>query len=58
MSIYHDDNSQVSDMIRDISDKHCPDSIRESAYSQLNSMGIDKHTAQEMADTQYGDFWG
>ena len=35
MSWRHDDDSSVDDMIHDISDKHCPDSVRETAYREL-----------------------
>jgi len=56
--IGHDEKSRDSDMIRDISDKHCPDSIRESAYKELGLRGISKKHAQRIADDRYGDYYG
>jgi hypothetical protein len=58
MGIYHDEDSKVNDMLRDISHRHCPDSVRESAYIELNKRGISHKKAQEMADENYGDYWG
>ena len=58
MSYRHDDNSNNEDMLRDISDKHCPDSIRDSAYQELERRGISHGDAQKQADRKYGDFYG
>jgi hypothetical protein len=58
MSWRHDEDSQESSMIRDISDRHCPDSVRESAYRELERRGISKHEAQQQADRKHGDYWG
>ncbi len=57
MSIYHDDNSHMDDMIRDVSDKHCPQSVRESAYRELEERGLKREDAQAIADRRHGDFW-
>lgn len=54
----HDEDSSQEQMIRDISDKHCPDSVRQSAYRELASRGISTQEAQEEADTLYGDYYG
>lgn len=35
----HDEDSSQEQMVRDISDKHCPDSVRQSAYRELASRG-------------------
>lgn len=53
----HDDDSYNKDLIRDISDKHCPDSVRESAYRELERRGLDRNSARAIADKKYGDFW-
>jgi len=58
MSIYHDEDSSNKDMIRDISDKHCPDSIRKSAYEELKKRGLSKRDAQAIADKRHGDYYG
>lgn len=57
MSIFHDEDSDAIDMIRDISDKHCPDSVRDSAYRELKSRGMSKEDIQDTADQMYGDHW-
>jgi len=56
--LYHDENSIEKDMISDIADKHCPDSIRKSAYKELEHRGISKEEAQDLADRKYGDYYG
>ena len=43
-------------MIRDISDKHCPDSVRQSAYKELQRRGISRDEAKKEADKRQGDF--
>lgn len=58
MGYDHDEFSKVSDMIRDIADKHCPDSLRQSAYRELQERGISKQEAQQLADEKHGDYWG
>lgn len=54
----HDEKSSLKDMIRDISNKKTPDSVRESAYRELGSRGINKDKARQIADKKHGDFWG
>lgn len=54
----HDSKSKTSDMIKDISDKHCPDSIRQSAYSELERRGYSKDDSRAIADKKHGDYWG
>ena len=56
--MYHDETSSIDDMLRDISDKHCPDSVRHTAYAELERRGVDHRAAQKLADEKYGDFWG
>lgn len=58
MSIFHDEDSNKDDMIMDISNRHCPDSVRQSAYRELERRGVSRHEAQQEADREYGDFWG
>ena len=56
-SIYHDESSSIRNMISDISDKHCPDSIRDSAYREMEERGYSRRESQRMADDMYGDYW-
>ena len=56
--MYHDDDSDVDNMLSDIADKHCPDSVRQSAYRELERRGYSHRDAQQAADKKYGDFWG
>lgn len=58
MSYEHDEHSKESDMIRDIADSHCPDSVRQSAYRELKDRGISKQEAQQLAAEKHGDYWG
>lgn len=57
MSQWHDEKDKKKDMIRDISHKHTPDSVRESAYRELERRGISRNEAKKLADEKYGDFW-
>lgn len=58
MSMYYDSASSVNSMLADISDRHCPDSVRQSAYAELESRGYSHRECQEMADSKFGDYWG
>lgn len=58
MDMYHDSSSTSRSLLSDIADKHCPDSVRQSAYRELESRGISHSEAQSMADERFGDFWG
>ena len=58
MSWHHDDKSTHKQLIRDVADKHCPDSVRQTAYQELVRRGVSPREAQEEADRTHGDFWG
>jgi hypothetical protein len=45
-------------MISDVADKHCPDSVRQSAYEELARRGVSRREAQDEADRKHGDYWG
>ncbi len=57
MNWEHDSKSSNKEMIRDISYKHCPDSVRQSAYKELERRGISRDEAKKEADRKHGDFY-
>ncbi len=54
----HDSDSTRESMIADIAHKHCPDSVRESAYRELERRGVKRRDAGREADDKHGDSWG
>jgi hypothetical protein len=62
MGYFHDDDdedtSSNASLISDIADKHCPDSVRQKSYQELERRGIDRNSARAIADKKHGDFWG
>ena len=54
----HDSDSKKDSLISDIAHKHTPDSVRRSAYRELERRGYTRDEARRMADKKHGDFWG
>lgn len=58
MSWRHDHKSTHDDMISDVAHKHTPDSVRESAYRELERRSYSKKEVQQEALKKHDDFWG
>jgi hypothetical protein len=54
----HDEKSKYDDLIADIASKHCPDSIRRTAYEELERRGVSREEAHREADRKEGGFYG
>lgn len=58
MSHEHDKHSTKESLISYIAHKHTLDSVRDSAYRELERRGYTRDESRRIAKRRHGEFWG